>query len=445
MSTQAGETAQTHQAREVVQSSRSTLAINGGQPLRTEPWPVWPRPETGEHAAELVRESLRSGKWGGDGPMETEFAQRFSEFSRAAHGICVSSGTTALQTAIEAAGIGAGDEVIIPGLTWIATASAVLSANAVPVFADVSNDTFCLDAASAEGLITPRTKAIIPVHLSGAMADMDAMLDIGRRHNLMVIEDAAHAHGSQWRLPNGEVKGAGAIGFAGCFSFQASKSLTSGEGGIVLTDDEAFADRCWAVRNIGRARNQGQESVLGFNFRISEVQAAVLLAGLESLEGELEARDRNGLYLNKRLGALPGIRPAKRDERVVRQAYYGYIFAFEPAVWEGVTRNRFVKALQAEGVRAAGGWGAPVYGMPYWKVRKERYPFASRYDPTSPDYNPPNCPVSDRSAYREQVTLPHPVLLGSQDDVEDVARAIEKLWEHRAELAQDPAAATPVD
>ena len=419
----------------------SALAINGGSPVRTAPWPVWPRPETAEHAAELVGEALRSGKWGGDGPMETEFGQKFAAFQRANHAVCVSSGTTALQTVFEAIGIGAGDEVIIPGLTWIATASAVLSANGVPVFADASRETFCMDAQSAERLITPRTKAIVPVHLSGAMTDMDAIMDVARRHNLVVIEDAAHAHGSLWHCADGEVRGAGAIGDAGCFSFQASKSLTSGEGGVILTRDAALANRCWAYRNVGRARTDGEEYVLGFNYRISEVQAAVLLVGLECLDGELETRDTNGIYLNQRLGDLPGIRPAKRDSRVVRQAYYGYIFAFEPEVWAGVPRGRFVKALQAEGIRAAGGWGAPVYGMPNWKVKKERFPFASRYDPTSSDYQPPDCPFSDQFAYKEQVTLPHPVLLGSKDDVEDVARAIEKLWEHRSDLIEQPAAA----
>ena len=418
----------------------SALAINGGTPIRTAKWPEWPRPETAAHAAELVGEALRSGKWGGDGPMETEFSQKFAQFQHARHGVCVSSGTTALQTAFEAAGIGAGDEVIVPGLTWIATASAVLATNGVPVFADISRETFCLDAHSAETAITPRTKAIVPVHISGAMTDMDAIIELARRHNLLVIEDAAHAHGSLWRCPDGEVRGAGAIGDMGCFSFQASKSLTSGEGGIVLTSHDALADRCWSFRNVGRARNAGEPYVLGFNFRISEVQAAVLLAGLECLDGELATRDENGMYLNRRLGELPGVRPAKRDARVVRQAYYGYIFAFEPEAWGGVTRNRFAKALQAEGIRAAGGWGAPVYGMPYWQVKKERYPFASRYDPTAPDYAPPSCAYSEQFTYHEQMTLPHPVLLGTREDTEDAARAIEKLWEHRAELAERPVA-----
>src|SRR5205823_6297654 len=144
--------------------------------------------------------------------------------------------------------------------------------------------TFCLAADAVEAAITPRTGAIIPVHLSGATAYMDAIGAVAARRGLVVIEDAAHAHGTLWRCPDGEARGAGALGTAGCFSFQASKSLTSGEGGIVLTNDEGFADRCWSMRNVGRARREGQEIVLGFNFRMSEVQAALGLAGLESLE-----------------------------------------------------------------------------------------------------------------------------------------------------------------
>jgi dTDP-4-amino-4,6-dideoxygalactose transaminase len=236
------------------------------------------------------------------------------------------------------------------------------------------------------------------------------------------------------------VRGAGALGDAGCFSLQASKALTAGEGGVILTDDQDFADRCWSYRNVGRPRREGQPAVLGFNFRLSEAQAAVALAGLEALESELATRDANGQYLNRRLAQLPGIRPARRDSRVVRQAYYGYILAYDPDSWDGIPRGRFLKGLEAEGIRAAGGF-PPVYRMAYWKVRRERFPYAARYDPTSPDYQEPNCVVSDRFALEQQITLPHPVLLGTQDDVEDVARAIEKLYERRSELAQQPALA----
>jgi dTDP-4-amino-4,6-dideoxygalactose transaminase len=411
------------------------LAIFGGAPLRRAPWPAWPRPETARRAAELAGQALTSGKWAGDGPMEAEFAARFAALQGARHGVCVSSGTTALQTALEAAGIGFGDEVLVPGMTWIATASAVLTAGGVPVFADLDPQTFCLDARAAERAITPRTRAVIPVHVFGAMADMDALNALAAAHGLTVIEDAAHAHGAQWRLPDGTVKGAGALGRAGCFSFQASKSLSAGEGGIILTDDAGFADRCWSFRNVGRPRREGQPTLLGFNYRLSEVQAATLLAGLETLEEELAVRDANGQFLNRRLAEISGIRPARRDPRVVRQAYYGYLFAYDPDRW-GVPRSRFLQALNAEGVRAGGGF-PPVYRTEFWHVRKERFPAAARYDPTSPDYQEPRLPVTERLALQEQVTLPHPQLLGTRDDAEDIARAIEKLYQHREALARN--------
>jgi dTDP-4-amino-4,6-dideoxygalactose transaminase len=417
----------------------SQLAIFGGEPVRSRPWPAWPRPETAERAARLAAAALTSGKWAGEGPMEQAVATRFAALQEARHGVCVSSGTAALQTALEAAGVGFGDEVIVPGMTWIATASAVLATNGVPVFADLHPDTFCLDITAAERVITPRTRAILPVHVFGTMADMDAVNDLARRHGLLVIEDAAHAHGARWRLPDGSVKGAGALGLAGCFSFQASKSLSAGEGGIILTDDAAFADRCWSVRNVGRARREGQETRLGFNFRLSEVQAATLLAGLESLEDELAVRDANGQMLNRRLAEIPGIRPARRDPRVVRQAYYGYIFGYDPQVW-GVPRARFLKALNAEGVHAGTGF-PPVYRTEFWHVRKERFPAAARYDPTSPDYQETHLPVTERLALEEQITLPHAQLLGATEDVEDVVRAVEKLYQRRQELTQQPSVA----
>ncbi|HEX2185379.1 MAG TPA: DegT/DnrJ/EryC1/StrS family aminotransferase, partial [Chloroflexota bacterium] len=206
----------------------------------------------------------------------------------------------------------------------------------------------------------------------------------------------------------------------------------------VLTNDQDFADRCWSYRNVGRARREGQSAVLGFNFRLSEVQAATLLAGLEALEEEVTTREANGLYLNQRLATIPGIRPARRDPRVVRQGYYGYIFAYDPQRWEGIPRRRFLQALEAEGVRAGGGF-PPVYRMEYWHVRKERFPAASRYDPTSPDYQEPNLPVTNTLALEQQVTLPHAQLLGTREDVEDIMRAIEKLYEYRHALAAAPA------
>ena len=190
---------------------------------------------------------------------------------------------------------------------------------------------------------------------------------------------------------------------------------------------------------MGRARREGQESILGFNFRLSEVQAATVLAGLEALEGQLATRDANGRLLNRRLAQIPGIRPARRDARVVRQAYYGYIFGFDPQEW-GIPRERFLKALNAEGVQAGRGF-PPVYQTEYWHVRKERFPAASRYDPTAPDFQQPHLPVTERLALEQQVTLPHVQLLGTEEDMEDIVRAVEKLYRGRQELIQQPAVA----
>jgi dTDP-4-amino-4,6-dideoxygalactose transaminase len=236
------------------------------------------------------------------------------------------------------------------------------------------------------------------------------------------------------------VRGAGALSDAGCFSFQASKSLSGGEGGVILSDDQDFVDRCWSFKNVGRPRREGQPYVLGFNFRLTEASAATVLAGLESFEEEVAIREANGQLLNRRLAEIPGLRPARRDPRVVRQAYYGYIFSYDPAEWDGVPRSRFLQALQAEGVRAGAGF-PPVYRSEFWHVRKERFPAAARYDPTSPDYREPACPVAEQLSFHHQVTLPHAQLLGSADDVQDIVRAVEKLFARRHELAAQPALA----
>ena len=208
----------------------SELAILGGKPLRTRPFSVWPQYLPAD--AERVQQVVESRHWGGY-PVPSrycgEFAQRFAELHGAKYGLCLTNGTIALVAALQAAGIRFGDEVIVPAYTWDGTATAVLFAGGVPVFADVDPDTYCLDVESARKAITPRTKALLPVHLAMRFAEMDALSELAREHGLKIIEDCAHAHGGQYRG-----RGAGAIGDLGCFSFQESKLMTSGEGGIVI-------------------------------------------------------------------------------------------------------------------------------------------------------------------------------------------------------------------
>ena len=236
---------------------------------------AWPRPAGRE--MELLGRVVQSGTWGFDGPLEAEFERKFASYQDAEYGLCVANGTVALQLALEALDVGAGDEVIVPGLTWQATAAAALDINAVPILADVEPGTFCIDPAEVERLITARTRAIIVVHLYGSLADMDRILEIGARRGIPVIEDCAHAHGSRWRD-----RGTGSWGALGCFSFQLFKTLTAGEGGFVSTSDPKLREELYSLRNCGRRRRgslaENWRPIQSGNYRMTEFQAAVLLA-----------------------------------------------------------------------------------------------------------------------------------------------------------------------
>src|SRR6266700_4153760 len=213
-------------------------ALLGGRPVRTRRFPPWPIFGKREEAS-LVR-TLRSGKWGRlDGPEVAKFESRFAAMHGCKHGIGVVNGTVSLRIALIAAGIRAEDEVIVPPYTFFSTASAVVEANAIPVFADIDLDTFNLDPKAVQAAITPRTRAIIPVHFAGQPADMDAIMAIAKERKLMVIEDAAHAHGASYKN-----RPAGSIGHIASFSFQSSKNMTAGEGGILTTNDDQLAESC---------------------------------------------------------------------------------------------------------------------------------------------------------------------------------------------------------
>src|SRR5512133_1359934 len=216
----------------------SSLALFGGPKTRTAPFPSWPI--FGAAEEERLLRALRSGKWGKlHGPEVAEFERRFAAMHGARHGIGVVNGTVSLRLALMAAGIRGEDEVIVPSYTFLATATAVVEANAVPVFADIDLATFNLDPAAVAAAITPRTRAIIPVHMGGQPADLERLMALARRHDLTVIEDAAHAHGAICRG-----RPAGSIGDMGSFSFQSSKNLTCGEGGILITSDDRLAETC---------------------------------------------------------------------------------------------------------------------------------------------------------------------------------------------------------
>jgi L-glutamine:2-deoxy-scyllo-inosose/3-amino-2,3-dideoxy-scyllo-inosose aminotransferase len=323
----------------------SLPAILGGEPVAALPSTQWP--VCSDREAALATEVLASGRWANDDPVEREFERLFAERHTAKHGLCVANGTVALQVALEALDVGVGDEVIVPGLTWQATAASVLDVNATPVLVDVCLETLCLDPALVAAAITERTKAIVAVHLYGAVADLDAIGAIAEHYGLAVIEDCAHAHGSCWRA-----RGVGSMGAIGAFSFQASKTLTAGEGGFVMTDDDRLYERLYSLRNCGRRRpgcaDADWRPIQSGNYRMTELQAAVLIGQLERLEEQQLQRAANACALDDVIGEIPGVVPQRCDERVTTRNLYAYVFRYDPLAFAGLSIGSFRRALELE-------------------------------------------------------------------------------------------------
>jgi dTDP-4-amino-4,6-dideoxygalactose transaminase len=402
------------------------LAIRNGKPVRSRPFTQWPIYDRRE--AEALQAVLESRNWGGypcPNERAREFGHKFAEHHGARFGVAVANGTVSLELALKAAGIGFGDEVIVPAYTWEGTAAAVLFTGAVPVFIDVDPNTYCLDVALIEAEITERTRGIIPVHLGFRFADMDAIMDLASRRGLFVLEDCAHAHGGRWRD-----LGAGAIGHAGGFSFQTSKLMTAGEGGIVITSNIDLADQVIRLANCGRPprRETRGEPVLGHNYRMTEFQAAVLLAQLERLDQQTELRELNTKRLEEGLKKIWGISLLPRDERISRQASYHYVFKFHSDEFGGIHRNAFVAALNAEGIPSDGRFYEAVYRSSLFEFAAEKYPAWVQAKRAF------SCPVAEHAGYKESVWLPHYLFLGDKQDVDDVLTAIEKIKTHVNEL-----------
>src|SRR3954468_21016405 len=294
----------------------ANLALKGGTPVRTKPFTSWPI--IGDEERKLLLEVFDSGVWSFGGPKEAEFAKKFAAFTGAKEALCVSNGSVSLEIALRAVGVGPGDEVIVPALTWHATAWAIVQVGATPVFADISEKDWCIDPAQIRAKITPRTRAIIPVHLYAQIAEMDEIMEIAKKHNLFVLEDCAHTHGSRW----GD-QGVGTLGNIGSFSFQQSKGMTGGEGGILTTNDDELAYRIYGLKNCGRPWKDGRAG-FGGNYRITEFQAAVLLPQLARFEKQLETKNANLKILREKLRKVPGITILEPKAKVTRQGLYGF-------------------------------------------------------------------------------------------------------------------------
>lgn len=411
------------------------LAINGGAPLRDKPFPGWPPPDPG--FVEAVARVAQSGCWGIGGPMNERMATSFAAFHDAEYAVPCTSGTTALEVALRATGIGPGDEVIVPPYTFIATASSVIAAGAVPVFADVCADTLCLDPAQVERQITPLTRAIIGVHIGGMPCDLDSLTALATQRGLVLIEDCAQAHGAEYGGQR-----VGAFGDAGAFSFQSSKNVAAGEGGLVVTNRRDVYERAWSYVNVGRVQDGGwyDHRVFGTNLRMTEFQAALILRGLELLPGHMDTRDACASHLRERLDRIAGIGYQAFSPGATRSAWHLFIFRYDRKAWGGVPLSRFVQALAAEGIPVGTGYN-PLYqeGMFRAGWDRTRPPFSSGVYSGHVDYEETQCPVCEELCAEGSFWMGQSALLGTVADMDDVADAVAKLRENRAELEGDGA------
>jgi len=404
-------------------------ALLGGTPVRTKPFPSWPIVSPRDE--EMMLEVLRSGKWW-YGDRVRQFEQAFAAFQGAKYGITCCNGTIAIDLAIKALGLGAGDEILVPCYTFIATASAVVTAGCVPRFVDVEPHTFNLDLDAAEAAITPRTRALIVVHFAGLPIDLDRARDLCNRHNLVLIEDAAHAWGSQWRG-----RGISTLGRLGTFSFQMSKNLTCGEGGIILTDDEELATTARSFVNVGRleGREWYEHFVVTGNYRITEFQAALLLSQMERVEEQLHTRAQNAAILDAGLSSIRGIHVPKNDARVTRRSYHLYPFRYVAEEFGGLPRAAFLKALEAEGIPASPGYPKPLYKQTaFQQINQVPLRSQSTWPGADVSYRDVVCPVAERLCAGEMVWLTHEVLLGTRRDMEQIVEAVQKIHRHQDEL-----------
>jgi len=412
-----------------------TPAILGGPKIRTKGWPEWPmwNPSTDE---EQLLKVMRSGVWSRAGVV-TEFEKKWAETIGSTRCLAVVNGTNALIAALVQLGVGGGDEVIVPPYTFIATVQAVLQTGAMPVFVDTDPETFQIDADKIEAKITPRTKAILPVHILGLPADMIKIMKVAGKHNLLVLEDACQS----W-LAEIDHRKVGTFGNAGCFSFQNSKNIPIGEGGAIVSDDEEFMDRCYSYHNFGNlygtmVGDVGSGSVIpGTKLRIAEYQAAIGLAQLKRLEEQTTKRNENAAYLRSQIKKIPGILPYKFNPRVTRAAFHLFPFRYEKEEFNGLTRSQFLKALGAEGITASSGY-TPLNKMPYLENVLKTKNYQLMYPPEMLDYKKymerNQCPANDQLC-EEAIWFGQNMLLTEKSDMDDIATAIERIHKNAGKI-----------
>jgi dTDP-4-amino-4,6-dideoxygalactose transaminase len=411
----------------------SKLAALGGSPIRSEPYPRWPVHD--ERDVEAVTRVIRSGYWGGypyPGPETAAFLKGFLDMQGGDYAIACVNGTVTMEIALRAAGIGWGDEVIVPAYTFQATAAAPMAAGAIPVIVDIDPETYCLDPHAVEAAITGRTRAIIPVHLGAQMADMDAIMDLAEEHELVVVEDCAHAHGARWRG-----QGAGTIGHFGSFSLQSTKILTAGEGGVLICRTAELAQRAAGIANCGRSHapgggpEGGNQFTMGGNYRMTELQAALGRVGLERFPEQARQREEMAAYADEAFSEVPGMRVLRRGPRHTTRSFYRYILALDPETF-GLEHDRVCYALEAEGIPCEAGYEA-MHRYELFQPGLSRLPVPSAF-PERFRFDQMHFPEAERASEREAVWLDESVFRAGRQGVDDAVAALQKIYDQREEL-----------
>ena len=397
----------------------AVLAINGGTPVRTTPYPGWTTYT--ETDKKYLEQTYYNGYWAPDGEKNREFQEKMAAFSGVKHCLTVANGTVSIELILRALGLGRGDEVIVPPYTFIASISALIYAGVKPVFADVDEETFLLSVEAAEKVITPRTKAIMPVYIGGRPADLDGFEALCKKYGLYLIGDAAQAVGAEYKG-----KGIGNYGVATSISCQNSKNLTCGEGGLVLTNDDALYEKMVNILRGGKDA-AGNYSSLGLLNGMSEFQASMLCSQFEAFPQQVARRQANGERLDKLLADIDIGLPAPQDPKITRNAYHLYMFRINQEKMQGISREKFIQAVLAEGVGIGAGY-VPVYTFPCMEGDYIRKCIGS-------DINvKPETPATERICYEVGCWLYQNMMLSDPEEMDLIAAALRKISENLDEL-----------
>lgn len=417
----------------ITRKDQGKLALLGGEPVRKADWPGWPIWDPS--AEEEILKMLRSGKWWrGSGDYVAEFEKQYADLIGSKRCLATASGTTALLVSLHVLGIDAGDEVLVSPFTFIASYNVIFMSKALPVFVDTNPETFLIDPDKIEERITDRTSAILPVHIYGLPVDMDRVNNIAKKHSLKVIEDACQAWLAEYRG-----KKAGTLGDLGCFSFQNSKHIPTGEGGAIVGNDDEIMDRCYSFHNCGRSYGSVKGSTpiptRGSNRRMQQMQAIMLISQMKRAKKDADTRLKNATYLDDKLKEIPGIIPYRLADGATRAAYHMYPFRYKKEYFNNVSRERFLQALNAEGVPGWSGYGPQnKYELVEEALNSKGYKRLFSEERLRRYREENHLPGNDQLC-EEAVCFYQSMLLGTKNDMDDIVNAITKIYENRDNLA----------